>query len=314
MRTQPDLPLNEAHSFVGPFPSGASAITISSAARLGWHCAFFGVLGRDAFADVLLNRLTADGVDLRGVVQDPGLFTGVAFVSYNSDGSRNFIYCMPQHDKIAAQMYDKVTNFNAWEQVDWLYINGATLASSDDHRKVCAYAVEQAISNGSKFCFDPNIRTELGNAAEIRELCRPFIEKATLFLPNEAEIRSLFQMDLESSLTEALKLGPQVVGIKMGANGCLLASTKAIEKVDGFQVECIDPTGAGDIYNAACLVGYSKGFNLKNIGLFANAVAALSTKKQGPMEGCPTLVELKQFFVDQSLDQLWELLIRNTLS
>jgi sugar/nucleoside kinase (ribokinase family) len=78
----------------GPFPSGAPGIFIDQAAQVGSQCIFVGAVGDDAFGEVILERLSAHGVaiDLIGRVQ--GAPTGSAFVSYNDDGSRDFVYIL----------------------------------------------------------------------------------------------------------------------------------------------------------------------------------------------------------------------------
>ena len=99
MRPEADMPLDEAHPFYGPFPSGAAAITTSAAARLGWKCAFVGIVGDDPFGKVIYKRLRNDGVNLSGVCVDNRVRTGVAFVSYKSDGSRTFSHHIDRDTK-----------------------------------------------------------------------------------------------------------------------------------------------------------------------------------------------------------------------
>ena len=63
MREKTDMPLYEAHTFQGPFPSGAPAICIDTVARLGCITAIIGGVERDDFGKCLLDRLKKDGVD-----------------------------------------------------------------------------------------------------------------------------------------------------------------------------------------------------------------------------------------------------------
>jgi hypothetical protein len=61
-------------------------------AQTGWRCIFVGAVGDDAFGQVVLDRLIEHGVvtSLIKVVTD--VPTGTAVVSYNDDGSRDFVY------------------------------------------------------------------------------------------------------------------------------------------------------------------------------------------------------------------------------
>jgi sugar/nucleoside kinase (ribokinase family) len=301
MRPKVDLPLKEIHPFMGPFPSGASAITISSAARLGWKCAFVGLTGKDIFGDVVYNRLVADGVNMSGVLRSPKGKTGIAFVSYRSDGSRNYIFYENSESKNINKDQFK---FDEWGKVDWLHVNGCSIINSEFWQKTCEFALDKILSNEGKLSFDPNIRVELADLSLSRKICFPYISKSALFMPNEEEITGLFNKDLEGSIKEALSMGSGLVIIKRGANGCLIVSEKESITVEGFNVQCIDPTGAGDTFNAAFMFGYSKGLSLKEVGIFANAAAAISTLKLGPMEGCAKLNEIGKFLKDNGYENL----------
>ena len=52
MRPKEDMPLDMAGTFLGPFPSGAPAIFIDTAARLGHSAAIIGGVGDDDFGGV----------------------------------------------------------------------------------------------------------------------------------------------------------------------------------------------------------------------------------------------------------------------
>ena len=63
MRGQENEELYEPGVFRGPFPSGAPAIFIDTAARLGCSTAIIGGVGKDDFGKNILDRLRKDGVD-----------------------------------------------------------------------------------------------------------------------------------------------------------------------------------------------------------------------------------------------------------
>ncbi|MBQ9707826.1 MAG: sugar kinase, partial [Firmicutes bacterium] len=88
MRDREDSPLHEAGIFKGPYPSGAPAICIDAAARLGCQTAIVGGVGKDDFGRCLLDRLNKDGVDTSRVLESVERSTGCAFVTYFADGSR----------------------------------------------------------------------------------------------------------------------------------------------------------------------------------------------------------------------------------
>ena len=94
MRTDIDQPLHRPGPFIGPYPSGAPFIFAVQAARLGMKTAAIGSVGQDAFGDCLRDQLQADGVLTDGLHYLPDQPTGVAFVAYQADGSRNFFFSL----------------------------------------------------------------------------------------------------------------------------------------------------------------------------------------------------------------------------
>ena len=92
MATEPGDGFLEPIALVGPFPSGAPAIFIDQAAKLGQPCGMIGCVGDDDFGRVNLDRLRADGVDVSAIVVHPELPTGTAFVRYRADGNRDFVF------------------------------------------------------------------------------------------------------------------------------------------------------------------------------------------------------------------------------
>ena len=81
----------EPISLTGPFPSGAPAIFVDRAARLGPPCAVVSTAGNDDFGRLDVERLERDGVDVSGIRIDPDRPSGTAFVRYRTDGSRDFV-------------------------------------------------------------------------------------------------------------------------------------------------------------------------------------------------------------------------------
>ena len=82
-----------------------------------------------------------------------------------------------------------------------------------------------------------------------------------------------------------LEMGPQVIVFIQGKEGCTLFTPDKHEgkRVKGFKVNEIDPTGAGDSFGGAFIIGLLAGWDLEKIATFANAVGALKVEFFGPM-------------------------------
>ncbi len=73
--------------------------------------------------------------------------------------------------------------------------------------------------------------------------------------------------------------------LKRGRLGCTVYTPEGREDVPAFSVEEVDPTGAGDCFDAGFLCGRLEGRSLEESARLAAAVGALNTQAFGPMEG-----------------------------
>lgn len=297
MRTGIDEPLDQPGSFAGPYPSGDTAIYIDAVARLGRSAGYIGAVGRDAFGRCLLDRFARDGVDFScGKILDSWA-TGVAFVAYFGDGSRTFLFHW-QH-AAAGQLFPEDVRPAYLSGARWLHLSGCNMAVSAGARDACYQAIS-CLPPGARLSFDPNIRPELLSAEQIRELCRPAIERANIIFPSvgEAALLTGAASDREGCRLWA-EQGKTVV-LKQGERGCTIYTQQAERAVPGFAVEAVDPTGAGDAFCAGFTVALLEGMPLDEAGRFANGVGALAVTRRGPMEGTPTRADVIMFLSKRS--------------
>jgi len=292
MRPRSRQPLDRPGDLVGPFASGAPAIFAVAAARLGARTGFVSGLGRDAFGRLMLQRLGSEGVDTTGIQVMPDRTTGIAFVAYESDGTREFVFHL-RYSAAGAVDPEKIS-LDYFRGVRWLHMSGSALMISDLSRDACAKSLRLARKVGAKFSFDPNLRPELMPVEQARELLRPFVDEADLLLPTAEEARILADREDDDTAAGVL-LGnrDRIVAVKKGAQGCKIYSKEGVVVVDGLKVQEVDPTGAGDCFGAAFVVGLLGGRTLEATAKYANAAAALAVTKQGPMEGAPTSGEVQ---------------------
>jgi sugar/nucleoside kinase (ribokinase family) len=306
MRPAVDQPLSRPGQFLGPFPSGAPAIFIDAAARLGASTGFIGVVGGDAageedpFGACVLDRLRQDGVDTTHVRVAPGYTTGTAFVAYRGDGSRSFCFHLP-HSAAALLGPDDVDPATL-SGVRFLHVTGSALAIGESARRACYKAVRLCKAAGGRVSFDPNLRPELvehrGNRAldRVRQICQPVLDHCDLLLPSGEEATMLVdlpggEMDPERACNQAclslVARGIPIVALKRGARGSTVYTATGQIDAPPLSVAEVDPTGAGDCYGAAFVVGLLEGWDLAATARFANVVGALAVTVQGPMEGAP---------------------------
>ena len=293
MRKELDRPLDAPADFTGPYPSGDPAIMLNAAAKLGAKCAMIGVVGDDGFGRCVTGRLKESGADISMVRIQPGASTGVAFVCYYSDGSRNFLF----HVRDAAPGYlcPEDVQIDRLKDTKWVHLSGFTLSVNQSSAEA-VYRLIRELPQQVKISFDPNLRPEALSAEQIRDLCAPVIERAQLIFPSKGEA-ALFtgSADDETGCRIWTQQGKTVV-LKCGEEGSRIYSPDgSVLAVPGFSVTEIDPTGAGDTFCGAFLTALVEGKSLPECGRFANAAGAMSVRSQGPMEGAPSREELETF-------------------
>jgi len=283
MRTRVDDPLDAAGEFVGPFPSGAPAIFADQAARLGHRVGFVGAVGDDDFGTCLLNRLAADGLDVSYCPRLPDRATGVAFVTYFSDGRRRFLFHIAH--AAAGQMPEPPAAY--LHGTKFLHICGSSLSVSERMREACYRACRIVAESGGQISFDPNLRPELlGGEEALRRICAPVLAVASVILPSGSEAELLTGVaGVEAACQALLARGARVVGLKRGAEGCSIFTADQRLDIPSYPVEAVDPTGAGDCFDAGFVVGLLEGLPLERVGRLANACGALGATVKGPMEG-----------------------------
>jgi sugar/nucleoside kinase (ribokinase family) len=289
-------------TYRGPFPSGSSGIFIDQAACVGGDCIFVGCVGDDAFGQVILTRLIEDGVDVSLIRIAKGVPTGTAFVSYNDDGSRDFVFNIAH--SAAAQFSGSEEVIEALKAfgLDYIHVSGAALSNAD----MCANILRvcRALHGaGVKISFDPNVRKELmGNSAYFGAV-QELMELSSIFLPSEDDAAMLFPgKSLLEFAKPLLASHMEYVVLKNGEQGCD-AMSKAGERISlaAKQVDSIDPTGAGDCFCATFVTLIAGG--TQNFGAAlerANAAGALAVTKLGPMEGNSCMPEIEEFLATQS--------------
>ena len=284
---------DEPGIYHGPFSSGDTPIFINAAARLGAKTAMIGAVGGDDFGVCALRKLKENGVDVSQVQISKDRYTGSTFVIYYEDGSRKFLYHLDGSGSIDFDPdgYDTSFIYNA----KWVHFTGFSMEASENYVKACYKALEH-LGPQTKVSFDPNIRPEIYTPEQIKEMCNPILERADLVLPSGDEAR-LFTG--ASSVDEGCGLlsdgGRRLVVLKRGEDGSRFYNGNEIIDVPSYKTTEVDPTGAGDSFDAALITGFCEGMSIYEAGRFANVSGAYAVTRKGPMEGQATRAQIDEF-------------------
>ncbi len=284
MREKEDVPLHCTDLFRGPFPSGSPGIFISTVARLGHSAGVIGGVGKDDFGKVILDRLKKDGVDCTYVKENGGISTGVAFVTYFSDGDRKFLFHMGNSAAVHIEKPDK----KALEGAKYFHIMGCSLTAARQFGKDIVEVMHLMKEAGAKISFDPNLRLELIQEKEELNIIHEVFREANIFMPGREELLLLSGKENVEDAVEECFCNPalELLVLKRGSKGSAIYSRDgSVVNMGVYPVESVDATGAGDSYDGAFISALAEGKTLKEAAKMGAAAGALNAMAFGPMEG-----------------------------
>lgn len=302
-RVKVGVPFSQPSDVIGPFPSGAPAIFIDTFSKLGGKSGFIGTVGHDDFAECIINRLKDDNVDTKHIIKLDDTTTGVSFTNYFEDGSRKFIYHI---SNAACGLFSP-------EHIDedyilsskWLHISGNVLFFSKSAREAIYKAIDIAYKNDIPISFDPNIRLEISKKESLLEVLLPVLEKSTMFLPSEGEIKFVTGLDDELNAIKSLfeSSSIKIIAKKEGKKGCTIFTADKTATAQAFNdIIPIDPTGCGDAFAAAMVYGYLNNMDIEELALFANAVGGITSSQKGAMNGVSSLSQVIEFLKENGIE------------
>ena len=282
----------ETVPMTGPYPSGAPAIFIDQVAKLGQPCGIIGAVGADDFGWVNLDRLSRDGVDVAAVSVVTDKPTGSAFVRYAPDGSRRFVFNIA--DSAAGQLSLTASALRLLDEAAYLHISGASLFS-DRLVGVARQAVDRVKANGGRVSFDPNLRAELMTEPAFMTAMRELLASSDIALPSREELAPLTGSTTPvDAARHILSLGPSSVVVKDGSRGATYYDSTRTLTMDALRVTEVDPTGAGDCFDAAYVTCQARGASVEESLAYACAAGARAVTLRGPMEGTSTFAQLDE--------------------
>jgi D-tagatose-1,6-bisphosphate aldolase subunit GatZ/KbaZ len=277
---------------LGPFPSGAPAIFIDQVAKLGQPCGIVSCVGDDDFGRLNLKRLAEDGVDTRSIEVKSEYVTGSAFVRYRPGGDRDFIHNIKHAACGHIQLTDAALELLG--DCSHLHISGSTLFSTRTI-DITKRAVGLVRGNGGSISFDPNIRANAANDPEMRGGLEWMLRNCDTFLPSGEELPLLTKAaETQAAINEVLGLGVSCVVVKQGAAGATYYDADGSLNAQGYQVDELDLTGAGDCFDATFVTCRILGRTVAESLDYANASGALAVCVRGPMEGTSTFAQLEE--------------------
>ncbi len=295
--------LAEARAFVKA-AGGAPANVAVGLARLGVRAGFLGKVGDDPFGQYLAGVLTENGVDASQLRYDDVARTALAFVSLTHGGERDFLFY--RHPSADMRLRPDEIDADYLAEAKVLHIGSIGLIQ-EPSRSATLRALDVAEEHGVRISYDANLRLALWPSPDAaREGIRSVWRRAQVIKISDDELEFLTGgRDLAAARTlrhDRLEL----LVVTRGAAGVSYLTRQGEGEVEGFRVETVDTTGAGDAFTAALLAELlertplAAGRGALEAALRrANAYAALTTTRRGAIPALPSQQQLKAFLTER---------------
>ena len=265
------------------YPGGKGGNQAVAASKLGGHVGFFGKLGGDDFSDRLTQSLRDNGVDVSGILRDPGSTAGVAMIRVDSRGQNSISFTPGANAKLRPEEVHAHGS---------LFKPGAILLVTGEISSVTAWeAIRLAKRNGMFVVLDPAPPPKDGVPTDVPSL-------VDIVKPNETEASHLTGIQVtdfasaERAVAKLVEMGFAIPIVTLGEQGVVAAIEGQIERIAPFQVTSVDSTAAGDVFSGALAARLARGHGLEHALDFAKTAAALSTTMAGAQTSIPSLEQV----------------------
>ncbi|MCC2096947.1 MAG: adenosine kinase [Hyphomicrobiales bacterium] len=248
---------------------GSAANTIVGAASLGAKTAFIGKVKNDRAGDEFTHDIRAMGVHFNTSAATDGPATAKCLVFVTPDGERTMNTYLGACQNLTAADVDEETIQSAkvtylegylWDPpaAKEAFVKASDIAHAAN-RKV-------ALTLSDAFCVDRY-------RDEFRQLMKD--GKVDIVFANEHELHSLYQTSDFNSAVEALREENVLGVVTRSAEGSVVVTRAKNWAVPVFPIDkLVDTTGAGDLYAAGFLAGYTRDLALDQCARLGGLAAA----------------------------------------
>lgn len=290
--------LDEVERFA-PREGGSAANVAMALAHLGHPPLFFTNIATDPFGDALAATLDACGIPDDLVFRDDGATTTLALISATPDGEPTFTF---YRDRGAdTRLPVGAVGDDVLQDAAWIHFTGVTL-TAEPSRTATMELLRRASIADCTVSLDPNVRETMWESPDtMTAVLRGAISLADVIISSAAELHAIdiAIADVVAQARRVCSFGPHTTMLTLGRDGAIVVGTESsplpgTHHHEGFRVDTVDTTGAGDAFAAAVIATMRNGVtDPTEVLAAANATAAVSTVEQGAVNALrdPSTVE-----------------------
>lgn len=261
---------------------GSAANTLAGLASLGARTAFIGKVFKDQLGKIFRHDLQAVGVEFSTPPAETGKATARCLILVTPDGQRT----MNTFIGACNELYEGDIDASLIANAQIVYGEGY-MWDVPCTKQALQKAFKLAKENGAKVAFTLSDVFCVERARE--DFLKMVDEDFDILFCNEAEVKSLYPGKSLDEIMDILEGKCEVVAITCGERGSVILHNGTRTQVDAVPVhEVIDTTGAGDLYAAGFMYGFTHGLNMAECGRLGSACASdiithLGARAQRPL-------------------------------
>jgi len=256
---------------------GSAGNTAAGIAGFGGKAAYFGKVSDDHLGGIYAHDIRAQGVafDTKPLAGTPPTARSMIFVTPDGERSMNTYLgaCVelgPEDVEEEKARGAKVTYFEGYLWDPPRAKDAIRLAASHAH----AAGREVAMTLSDPFCVDRY-------RDEFLDLMRS--GTVDIVFANESELKSLYQTSSFETALAQIRKDCRLAAVTRSELGSVVVRSEETETVPAIEIaELVDTTGAGDLYAAGFLFGYTNGRSLADCGRLGSLAAGLVIQQIGP--------------------------------
>ncbi len=268
---------------------GPAATAMVAVARLGVPAGLVSTCGNDRLAEIKMQTLCEEGVDVSRVVRRPF--------------GENQICLVSVHEETGERVFSRLRAFLDYQlspdELDRDYLTAAQVLHLDGRHAEAALEAARWMRDAGKTVVLDGSATRGPVPASMQALVRA----SDILICGQGFGPALTgRTDLWQAGEAILDMGPHIVVQTEGKGGAYTVTRQERFHTPSFAVDVIDTTGAGDVFHGAYIVAHLHGWDPRGCAWFASAVSAIKCTQLGGRAGIPGFQDVIAFLSQRGID------------
>ena len=255
---------------------GSAGNTIAAYASFGGKGAYIGKVGNDHLGQVFAHDMKAIGVQYKTAPTISGTHTARSMILITPDGERTMNTFLGACVELSPDDIDEETIKSAAVTYMEGYLFDPPLAMEAFYK-----AAKIAHNAGRKVSLTLSDSFCVGrHRAAFQALVEGHVD---ILFANEDEIKSLYETDTFEEALAIVRNKCEISALTRSEKGSVIVRGDAVTEIKAEPAsKVLDTTGAGDVYAAGFLYGYTEGMSMAQCGQLGSIAAAEVISHIGP--------------------------------